>query len=211
MAFEEDEVHWRKKAGAELRQLKGHERDPDPDWSLAELSRHKEALAREYWDWLYDRGGAADEDGVRHMLDFWIEAKWTTPLSVAAKGLLTFAVMERMKKHVEEPMLPVVPPKEDGETADEYVERIAEGDAVVPDEPKEADTMPPVPKPPEVAPSEPYKDDEQVKCADCGAAIPSDWVVCPPCAAKGAEALATRDAEDEPPFDWYEGTTTEDL
>jgi hypothetical protein len=204
MAFEEDEVHWRKKHGEELRQLKGHEHDPDPDWSLAEFSRHKEGLAREFWDWLYDRGGAEDADGVRHMLDFWIEAKWTAPLTLAAKGLLTFAVMERMKKHVEEPTLPVVPPKLDGEDAADYVERIAEGTEVVPDEPPEPETMPPVPIPPDEPPSEPYRDDEQVKCADCETLIPSDWVVCPPCAAKGAETLAARDEEE---FDWFTGTT----
>lgn len=182
--WEDDESHWRKTHGEEIRRLKDHEADEDPDWSLPEIDREKPTLAKEFFDWLYARGGATNRKELGHMFDAWCELKWRTPLSVAAKGLLLYAVTERMRKHqAEEREAPLPAPDEDILS---YVQR-ASGDAPAAVPESEESTMPPVPEPPKEAPTLPYKDsDDEVKCAcpgGCLMTIPESWEerMCPPC------------------------------
>lgn len=88
---------WRRSEGDSMRRGKGKEHEPDPDWSMEELSRDKEALVREFFDWWADNW--SDGDNVDVAFASWSGLRWHTPLSMAARGLL----MHRVREHQREP------------------------------------------------------------------------------------------------------------
>lgn len=119
---DEDAIRWRQEEGALRRGIKNHEDDTDPDWSLAEISRDGDDLAREFYDWW--NLNRLDGDTLDVAFTAWAMERWRVPLDRTASGLLKARGRAFQRNRVVAPVI-VVSPKRDEEDAWAYVHRLA--------------------------------------------------------------------------------------